>query len=1238
MKKFLHIFIFTILSIALFCVFASAASWQDADGITWSFTYSDTDMTATITSGTTPKSGTDRTHALNIPAKVRYNSKEYTVTKIGNNAFDCGDNFTTSNALSKKYFGHVTIPDTVVEIGEYAFDSSAIFGEIVIPESVTKIGKYAFRNCVGLDTVVFPSSFDTVPEGCFQGCKALVEFKTEGLIKSFKANAFRDCQSLYSITISKEVVEIANNAFSNCYCLAGELNFPVITTLGGSAFSNCYFITGVTIGGNCNFSSDAFGGCSDFKYYNVAEENTYYKSIDGVLFSKDMKTLYRYPLGKVDSEFVIPESVTTVKGSAFYGAKNLTNIVIGSNVTKIEGSAFRNTGITTLYIPNNVTSLGDNVASGCTSLVWVVFGKGITSFRSDFVTVGSNYAIKYIFSTLTGGGTGSLPGSGETVLTYYMADRSCEDYYGGHKYGYLDDPATCDEDGTNICCFCGKSSVAPATGHRGKILRSTKLTCTTPEAYYIDCVNCSTPEHPEAEVIVTPSTGHTLSVTTSKVASTYEYAYRGCTTCGEIVVDSFETNAYVSADVNGDGNVDAKDVALLGKILSGSASSANRFACDVDGDGSITAFDLLLLKQYVAEFAVAIDKNENTCDNHVRINTVILTYESCIYGGKSISFCADCGEEIKELEKTTAPTGHLFVETIIEAATCKKEGKSSKTCSVCRITEDNVTIPVLPHDTQSWWMLSDNEPEYQYSYCTVCKALQHEAVDRAILQEVVTTIPENYNLYCTTESASLLRPIVENASKALTQEQVDTLVEEIRRVLPTIQYKVSDIPVIYLESPDKLSKTEYSSANIIVAYKDENGDLQTLSDAEGEMRIRGNYTSGFSAKLPFNIKFSRKVDLFGMGAGRKYHLLACAYDQPLIRTALAFEFAKDLGLDYTCKYQFVEVYHNGIYRGCYMLITPIDIGEGRVDIDEEKDVIIHLSYSNGGEDAPYNSPIFGFSYIRLEEPSEYSPFTRAQMMRIMYQLDFAILSGDTDEMAKYMDVESMVNFFVFHEFVKDTDIVWDSTRFYIEDGKLHGGPAWDLDISQGNVGKGGGNLNSNSYMWIDVNGDGTLEFNYEGSGVTDAQFKALKDQGLYEYRSAYGTWASTDWAKHFRKNNNTSDAFCFRWWYYYLEEYSEEFMNEVAKCISENEDIIASYYTDSIDPDTDAPIRCLIDELAYGEAGEAITRNYLEASRSPIYSSRSLPDSVDYLRTWWKLRSEWLFDYYSTQYPEAYNK
>ncbi len=1242
MKKILHIFIFTILAIALFCIGASAASWEDDDGRTWNFDVVEATKTATIT-GANLKAGEARTSELNIPAKVYVNGVEYTVTKIKNNAFDCGDNFTSSNATSKKYFGHVTLPSTLIEIGEYAFDYSAIYGEIVIPESVTTIGKGAFRGCVGLDTVTFPSALSTVPVDCFNGCKALVEFKTSGTITTFESNSFKDCQSLLYIDITDKVVSIKSNAFLNCYCLPGALDFPVITTLGDSAFKNCYFIESVKIGGNCNFSHNAFDGCSDFKFYDVADENTYYCDVDGVLFSKDMKTLYRYPIGKIDSEFVIPDSVLTVKGSAFYKAINLTKITIGSGVTKIEGSAFRATGITTLYIPDQVTSLGDNVASECKSLVWAVFGDGITSFRGDYVSSGSNYtALKHIFSTRTGGATGTLPGSGDTQLMYYIADRDCDDYYSGHMYGYLDyyttcsgcgvdheasecDATSCEKNRVNVCCFCGEQANLAPIGHVGKILRSSKLSCTTNESYTIDCINCNL----EAEVIITPFAGHTLSEATTKEEATHDYSYSMCTVCGEIVLNSFDTNAYTSGDVNGDGAIDAKDIALLGKILGGSASNANNFACDVNGDGDITILDLLLLKQYVAELSVTIEKNTNTCDEHVHVITVAVAYENCTNGGKYISFCADCGAVIDSAERTTTPTGHFFVENVLEQATCKKGGRVSRTCSLCKISEE-ADVPMLEHNTESWWMLSDNELDYQYSYCTACGALQHQAVNRTILQEIVATIPENYNLYCTTESAALLRPIVENASKALTQEQVDALIEEIRTVLPTIQYKVKDIPVIYLEA--KLNGKTYVDANIVVAYKDENGNLQTLSDAEGEMRVRGNYTSSFSAKLPFNIKFSRKVDLFGMGAGRKYHLLANAYDQPLIRTALAYEFAKDLGLEYTCKYQFVEVYHNGVYKGCYMLTTPIDIGEGRVDIDEEKDVIIHLSYSNGGEDAPYNSPIFNFSYIRLEEPSEYSPYTRAQMMRIMYQLDFAILSGDTDEMEKYMDVDSMVRYFVFHEHVKDTDIVWDSTRFYIEDGKLHGGPVWDLDISQGNVGKGGGNLGSNNYIWLDLKGDGVAEYNYEGSGVTDADIQALIDQGLGEYRSTLGTWASIKWAKHFRQNNNTSDAFCFRWWYYYLEEYSEEFMVKVAECIRDNREVIASYYTDSIDPDTDAQIRCLIDELAYGEAGEAISRNFVDASRSPIYSSPSLPDSVDYLRTWWKMRSEWVYEYYTEMY------
>lgn len=1225
MRKFLHILIFTLIFAAFLCISVSAATWTDSDGRTWSFDANDTAGTATIT-GANLKSGESRTSELNIPAKVYVGEKEYTVTKIAAKAFKCGSDFKPGDTyLAKKYFGHVTLPDTLIEIGESAFEYSAIYGEIIIPESVTTIGNYAFRGCVGLDTVVFPTAMTTVPTGCFYDCKALVDFSTKGTITTYSDYAFYNCQSLLYIDISPETTSIGRSAFQACYCISGDLDLTKLTKLGDNAFSSCTFISSVTLGA-CSFNTNAFSSCSNLKSFNISEESEKYCSVDGVLFSKDMTILYRFPLGKLVSSYVIPDSVVTVEDSAFYGATTLTSIKIGSGVKTIKSNAFRETSVQTMYFPKNVTSVGSNVLYKCDSLVWVVFDSGVTSFRNDFV---SGSSLRYIFTTHGAGSSltnsGGFPG-GEK-FTYYIEGRDCVSYYGSHFYGYLDTAATCDEDGTNVCCFCKQEDTAPALGHIGQILRVSELSCTTNESITVDCINCNL----EQEIISIPAKNHTLTEVKTGQSDKYNFAYRKCTDCGEVILESFSTSAYTSGDINDDGVIDSKDSLLLGKIISGSASTANKFACDINGDATVDAIDLLLLKQYIAQLGETISKNENTCKNHIHVKTVTVSYEDCTYGGLYVSFCADCGAVIDE---TTADIrGHFFVESVISQSTCSTAGKVSRVCSVCQLTEE-VETEKLEH-THSWWMLSDDELDYEYSYCKVCNTLEHREVNRAVLQEIVATIPENYTQYCTAESAALLKPIVDNAKKALTQEQVNAIVEEIRRVLPTIQYKVNNIPAIYLESADKLSKTEYSPANIIVAYTDENGKIQTLTDAEGEMRIRGNYTSSFNPKLPFNIKFSRKVDLLGMGEGKKYHLLANAYDATTIRNALAFEFAADLGLQYNCKYRFVELYHNGVYKGCYTLTTPIDIGEGRVDIDEEKDIIIHLSQSNGYEDSAFPSPIFELSYLRLEEPSEYSPYTRSQMMRIMYQLDFAILSGDTDEMAKYMDVDSMVRYFVFHEYVKDTDVVWDSTRFYIEDGKLHGGPVWDLDISQGNIPMGGGTLWSNNYEWLDLNNDNIIEYNYKGSGVENADIKALSEKGLYEYRSALGTWASIYWAKDYMSRDNKSTAYSIRWWFYYLAEYSDEFMVKVAEYIRDNQEMITSYFSDSVDPITEKPVRCVIDELAMGEAGEAILRNFIDASSQPIYKSSTFSDAVNYLRTWWEIRNDWVYKYYTETYLDV---
>ena len=116
-----------------------------------------------------------------------------------------------------------------------------------------------------------------------------------------------------------------------------------------------------------SIASDAFYGCTGLTSINVAEDNLNYASIDGVLYSKDKKTLIRVPITKTN--FTIPNSVTSIGGSAFEGCTGLTSITIPNSVTSIGGSAFYGcTGLTSVTIPNSVTSIGGFAFYSCTGL------------------------------------------------------------------------------------------------------------------------------------------------------------------------------------------------------------------------------------------------------------------------------------------------------------------------------------------------------------------------------------------------------------------------------------------------------------------------------------------------------------------------------------------------------------------------------------------------------------------------------------------------------------------------------------------------------------------------------------------------------------------------------------------------------------------------------------------------------------------------------------------------------
>ena len=128
---------------------------------------------------------------LNIPATVTINGTEYSVTGIGNDAFQ--------SCFSLQY---VTIPNSVTSIGNSAFAGCPNLQSVNIPYSVTSIGNSAFRNCSSLQSVTIPNSVTSIGNDAFQSCFSLQSVTIPNSVTSIGEDAFENCSDLQSVTIN----------------------------------------------------------------------------------------------------------------------------------------------------------------------------------------------------------------------------------------------------------------------------------------------------------------------------------------------------------------------------------------------------------------------------------------------------------------------------------------------------------------------------------------------------------------------------------------------------------------------------------------------------------------------------------------------------------------------------------------------------------------------------------------------------------------------------------------------------------------------------------------------------------------------------------------------------------------------------------------------------------------------------------------------------------------------------
>ena len=254
----------------------------------------------------------------------------------------------------------VEIPDSIMTIGEEAFYLCDGLTSITIPDGVTSIGKKAFYNCSSLESITIPESVTAIEEGIFIYCSSLESVTLPNSITSIGVAAFCRCSSLTSITIPESVTAIGTSAFSECNSLTG-IRIPAGVRI---------------IGGGDTFF------CSSLTEISVDPQNRFYSSDNGVLFNKDKSVLIRYPAGKGNTEYLIPDSVTSIGEFSFWNCAGLKSITIPGSVTSIGNYAFSGcSSLTSVTIPDSVTSIGEFSFWNCAGLKSITIPDSVTSIK-----------------------------------------------------------------------------------------------------------------------------------------------------------------------------------------------------------------------------------------------------------------------------------------------------------------------------------------------------------------------------------------------------------------------------------------------------------------------------------------------------------------------------------------------------------------------------------------------------------------------------------------------------------------------------------------------------------------------------------------------------------------------------------------------------------------------------------------------------------------------------------------